>query len=87
MADTATKMVLETVVEMVAEMVDMEDDLEKTTHGRETTKAMGMTMILANSEGIRCSRTAFGLSCGGFLEYFFPSSPGVSSSSMHFSAR
>jgi hypothetical protein len=75
MVDTATK--------MVAEMVDMEDDLEKMSHGRETTKAMGMTMILANSEDIRCSRTACGLSCGGFLESFFPSSPGVSHSSMH----
>jgi hypothetical protein len=61
MADIAT--------EMEAEMADMVDDQEKTTHGREATKTMGTTTILASSEDTRDSRTAFGLSCGGFLEY------------------
>ena len=61
MADTAT--------EMEAEMVDTMADLEKTTHGKGAMKAMGTTTILASSEDTRCSRTAIGLSCGGFLEY------------------
>ena len=45
MADIAT--------EMEAETADMEDDQEKTTRGREATKAMGTTTILANSEDTR----------------------------------
>jgi hypothetical protein len=58
-------------------MVDTVDH-EKTTHVREVTKATDTMMILANSEGTKRTRTAFGLSCGGSLESFFPSSPRVS---------
>jgi len=51
-------------------VVEMADTvLEKKTHEREATKAMGM-MTLANSEGIRARR--HGLSCGGC---FHESSP------------
>ena len=45
MADIAT--------EMEAEMGDMVDDQEKTTHGREAMKAMGSRTILASSEDTR----------------------------------
>ena len=45
MADIAT--------EMEGEMVDMVDDQEKTTHGREAMKAMGTTTTLASSEDTR----------------------------------
>ena len=44
-------------------------DLEKTIPEREATKAMGTTTILASSADIRRVGIAFGLSCGGFLEY------------------
>jgi DNA-binding transcriptional regulator YiaG len=64
----------DTATEMVAEMVDMVDDREKTIHGREATKAMGTTRILASCEDIRRSRTAFSLSCGGFSRVFSLSS-------------
>jgi len=53
----------------VAEMEDMVGDHERTSHGREATKVVGTMKILANCEDTRCNRTAFGLSCGGFLEY------------------
>jgi len=51
------------------ERVDMVDGHEKMTHEKDSTRAMVTKKIPANCGDIRCSRTLFGLSCGGFLEY------------------
>jgi len=59
------------------EMEDTVADHGKKTHEKDSTKATVTKRILANCVDIRSSRTLFGLSCGGFLEYpsFIPSSP------------
>jgi hypothetical protein len=57
----------DTVIETVME--DMVADHEKMTHAKDSTRAMVTKRILASCDDIRCSRTLFGLSCGGFLEY------------------
>lgn len=54
---------IETVMEATA------DDHEKTTHEKDSTRETVTKRILASCDDIRCSRTLFGLSCGGFLEY------------------
>jgi hypothetical protein len=45
------------------------DDHEKMTHGKDSTRATVTKKILASCGDTRCSRTLFGSSCGGFLEY------------------
>jgi hypothetical protein len=57
----------DTVIETETE--DMVDGHEKMTHGKDSTRAAATKRILASCGDIRCSRTLFGLSCGGFLEY------------------
>jgi hypothetical protein len=57
----------DTVIE--TEMEDTVADHEKKTHEKDSTRATVTKRILVNCEDIRCSRTLFGLSCGGFLEY------------------
>jgi len=59
------------------EMEDTVADHGKKTHEKDSTRATVTKRILANCVDIRSSRTLFGLSCGGFLEYqsFIPSSP------------
>ena len=44
----------DTEIGMEAEMVDMVADLEKKTHEREATRAVGTTMKLASREDTRC---------------------------------
>ena len=51
------------------EMEDMVDDHEKMTHEKDSMRGTVTKRILASCGDIRCSRTLFGLSCGGFLEY------------------
>ncbi len=51
------------------EKEDTVADRGKKNHEKDSTKATGTKRILASCEDIRCSRTSFGLSCGGFLEY------------------
>jgi len=77
-ADTATETEMD-------EMADTEVAHAMTIHGRDSMKAMATKRILAKFEGTRCSEASFGLSCGGFLDLqsFFPSTPGVSGSSIH----
>lgn len=57
----------DTVIETETE--DMVDGHEKMTHEKDSTRAAATKRILASCGDIRCSRTLFGLSCGGFLEY------------------
>jgi hypothetical protein len=61
--------VIETEEIEETEMEDTVDDLEKMTHGKDSTRATVTKRILASCGDTRCSRTVFGLSCGGFLEY------------------
>jgi hypothetical protein len=65
------------------ETAGMVADHATTTHGKELTRAMAMKRILASYEDTRCNDTWVSWSCGGFLEYFFPSSTGVSHFPMH----
>jgi len=58
---------VDTVIE--TEMEDTAADHGKKTHEKDSTRATVTKRILASCEDIRRSRTLFGLSCGGFLEY------------------
>jgi len=81
-ADTATETEMD-------EMADTEAAHAKTIPGRDSMKAMATKRIHAKFGGTRCSEASFGLSCGGFLDLqsFFPSTPGVSGSSIKSSPR
>ena len=51
------------------EMEDTVADHGRKTHGKDSTRATDTKRILASCVDTRRSRTLFGLSCGGFLEY------------------
>jgi hypothetical protein len=61
--------VIETVETGATETEDTVDDHERRTREKDSTRATVTKRILASCGDIRCSRTLFGLSCGGFLEY------------------